>query len=186
MYEEGEIGFAEIPLWIAIGGSLGSLGGWYIGLGQRLQAVWDQGIPYGTFVINITACVIIGFTLAFLGRRTGLNPAWKFPRFPLVSWAHIARSPPLSGRLSRTVQTGSLFQSPDCTVVLSVVARSCGCLVRSPDCGSYAMRANKMMNYTSVLQVRGESVCPFCRFLKDFQAALLFSLAGENTDPSSL
>jgi CrcB protein len=34
--------------------------------------------PYGTFVINITACVIIGFSLAFLGRRTELNPAWRF------------------------------------------------------------------------------------------------------------
>ena len=34
--------------------------------------------PYGTFVINITACVIIGFSLAFLGRRAELNPAWRF------------------------------------------------------------------------------------------------------------
>jgi CrcB protein len=34
--------------------------------------------PYGTFVINITACVIIGFSLAFLGRRTDMNPAWRF------------------------------------------------------------------------------------------------------------
>ena len=34
--------------------------------------------PYGTFVINITACVIIGFFLAFLGRRTELSPAWRF------------------------------------------------------------------------------------------------------------
>ncbi len=32
----------------------------------------------GTFVINITACVIIGFSLAFLGRRTDMNPAWRF------------------------------------------------------------------------------------------------------------
>jgi fluoride exporter len=34
--------------------------------------------PYGTFVINITACVIIGFSLAFLGKRTELSPAWRF------------------------------------------------------------------------------------------------------------
>jgi CrcB protein len=34
--------------------------------------------PYGTFVINMTACVIIGFSLAFLGRRTDMNPAWRF------------------------------------------------------------------------------------------------------------
>ena len=34
--------------------------------------------PFGTFVINITACIIIGFSLAFLAKRTELNPAWRF------------------------------------------------------------------------------------------------------------
>ena len=34
--------------------------------------------PYGTFVINMTACVIIGFSLTFLAERTDLNPAWRF------------------------------------------------------------------------------------------------------------
>ncbi len=34
--------------------------------------------PYGTFVINITACVIIGFTLTYFGKRADLNPAWRF------------------------------------------------------------------------------------------------------------
>lgn len=34
--------------------------------------------PYGTFVINLTACVIIGFSLTWLDRRTGMNPAWRF------------------------------------------------------------------------------------------------------------
>ncbi len=34
--------------------------------------------PYGTFVINLTACVIIGFSMTFLARRTELNPAWRF------------------------------------------------------------------------------------------------------------
>ena len=41
------------------------------------------------------------------------------------------------------------------------------------------------MNYTSILQVLGESGCPFCRFMKDVQAAALAD-AGENTDPSSV
>jgi CrcB protein len=34
--------------------------------------------PYGTFVINITACMIIGFSLTFLAKRADLNPAWRF------------------------------------------------------------------------------------------------------------
>jgi CrcB protein len=34
--------------------------------------------PYGTLVVNLTACVIIGFSLTYLGRRADLNPAWRF------------------------------------------------------------------------------------------------------------
>ena len=29
-------------------------------------------------VINITACVIIGFTLTYFGKRADLSPAWRF------------------------------------------------------------------------------------------------------------
>jgi CrcB protein len=34
--------------------------------------------PYGTFFINISACVIIGFSMGFLGKRADLSPAWRF------------------------------------------------------------------------------------------------------------
>jgi CrcB protein len=63
-------------LFIAIGGSLGSLARYWIGstVANRLGTKF----PYGTFVINITACIIIGFSLAFLAKRTELNPAWRF------------------------------------------------------------------------------------------------------------
>jgi hypothetical protein len=35
------------------------------------------------------------------------------------------------------------------------------------------MRTNKVLNYESILQVLGEAGCPFCRFMKNFQSALL-------------
>lgn len=35
------------------------------------------------------------------------------------------------------------------------------------------MRANKILNYESILQVLDETGCPLCRFMKNFQAALL-------------
>lgn len=35
------------------------------------------------------------------------------------------------------------------------------------------MRASKIMNYESILQALDESGCPFCRFMKNFQASLL-------------
>jgi fluoride exporter len=63
-------------LWIAIGGSLGSLARYWVG--TFVAGRMGTKFPYGTFVINITACVIIGFSLALLGRRTEMNPAWRF------------------------------------------------------------------------------------------------------------
>lgn len=63
-------------LLIAVGGALGSIARYWVGstVGGRM----GTRFPYGTFVINITACVLIGFTLTFLARRTALNPAWRF------------------------------------------------------------------------------------------------------------
>jgi fluoride exporter len=34
--------------------------------------------PYGTFVINLTACIILGFSLTYLGRRLEMSPAWRY------------------------------------------------------------------------------------------------------------
>lgn len=63
-------------LLIALGGSLGAIARYWVG-----SAVADRmgtKFPYGTFVINITACLMIGFSLVFLGRRAELNTAWRF------------------------------------------------------------------------------------------------------------
>jgi CrcB protein len=61
---------------IAIGGALGSLARYWVG--TTVAGRLGTRFPYGTFVINITACIIIGFSLAFLGRRSELSPAWRF------------------------------------------------------------------------------------------------------------
>ncbi len=63
-------------LLIAAGGALGSIARYWVGatVGSRM----GTRFPYGTFVINLTACVIIGFTLTYLGRRLELNPAWRY------------------------------------------------------------------------------------------------------------
>jgi len=63
-------------LFIAVGGALGSLTRFWVG--STIASRMGTRFPYGTFVINITACIIIGFSLAFLGSRTELNPAWRF------------------------------------------------------------------------------------------------------------
>ncbi len=62
-------------LLIAIGGALGSATRYLVGsvVANRMGSRFS----YGTFVINLTACLIIGFSLTWMGRRTGINPAWR-------------------------------------------------------------------------------------------------------------
>ena len=61
---------------IAFGGALGSMARYWVGstIGSRMGTKF----PYGTFVINITACVIIGFSLTLLAKRVEINSAWRF------------------------------------------------------------------------------------------------------------
>lgn len=63
-------------LLVAFGGALGSVARYWVGstIGSRMGTKF----PYGTFVINITACVIIGFTLTFMAKRVEINSAWRF------------------------------------------------------------------------------------------------------------
>jgi fluoride exporter len=61
---------------IALGGGLGSIARYWVG--STVAGRLGTRFPYGTFVINITACVLLGFAMTYLGKRTGLNPSWRF------------------------------------------------------------------------------------------------------------
>jgi CrcB protein len=63
-------------LLIAFGGALGSMVRYWVG--STIAGRVGTKFPYGTFVINITACMIIGFSLTFLSKRADLSPAWRF------------------------------------------------------------------------------------------------------------
>lgn len=63
-------------IFIAIGGSLGAIARY--GVGAAVASRLGTRFPYGTLIINITACIIIGFAMTFLGKRADLNPAWRF------------------------------------------------------------------------------------------------------------
>lgn len=63
-------------LLVALGGALGSIARFWVG-----SAVTDRmgtRFPYGTIVINVTACILIGFFMAFLDRRGETDLAWRF------------------------------------------------------------------------------------------------------------
>lgn len=63
-------------LLIAIGGAIGSMLRYFIGA-QAAQRFGPR-FPVGTLFINISACLIIGFSVEFLNRHTEMNPAWRF------------------------------------------------------------------------------------------------------------
>jgi len=63
-------------LLIALGGALGSIARYWVG--STVAGRMGIRFPYGTLLVNLTACLIIGFSLTYLGRRADLNPAWRF------------------------------------------------------------------------------------------------------------
>ena len=63
-------------LLIAAGGALGALTRYWVS--ATISGRMGTRFPWGTFVINLTACVIIGFTLTFLGKRVELSPVWRY------------------------------------------------------------------------------------------------------------
>ena len=63
-------------LLIAAGGAAGSILRYWVG--STVSGRMGTRFPFGTLVINLTACVIIGFSLTYLGKRADLNPAWRF------------------------------------------------------------------------------------------------------------
>jgi CrcB protein len=62
-------------LWVALGGALGSVARFAVGL--WIYERMGTRFPYGTFVINISGCFIIGFALTVLDDRMGLPPQWR-------------------------------------------------------------------------------------------------------------
>jgi CrcB protein len=67
-------------LLIALGGALGSAARYWTG--ATIASRMGSRFPFGTLVVNITACVILGFSLTLLAKRTDLNPAWRY-LFPI-------------------------------------------------------------------------------------------------------
>jgi CrcB protein len=63
-------------LFIALGGALGSIARFWVG--TTVAGKMGTRFPFGTLVINITACFIIGISLEILNRHANLNPSWRF------------------------------------------------------------------------------------------------------------
>jgi CrcB protein len=61
---------------IAIGGAAGALARYQ--LAAMVQARIPVGFPLGTFVVNITGCLVMGVAMTLLTERLVVHPNWRF------------------------------------------------------------------------------------------------------------
>jgi fluoride exporter len=111
---------------IAMGGSLGALARYFVdsALTDRLGARF----PYGTLIVNVSACLLLGFSLTFLGRRTELSLAWRF-FFPIGFIGAYSTFSTLEWETFSTLQAGALLSASLYVVsslVLGLLAIWCG------------------------------------------------------------
>lgn len=63
-------------LLIAAGGALGSIARYWITASVTNRT--GMRFPYGTLVVNISACFVIGFCLSVLHNRPEFHPSWRY------------------------------------------------------------------------------------------------------------
>lgn len=61
---------------IAVGGAIGSMLRYWVG--AYVSGRMGARFPYGTFVINITACFLIGLVMTVLAEKTQWSPNWRY------------------------------------------------------------------------------------------------------------
>jgi CrcB protein len=115
--------------YIAIGGALGSLARFWVD--TVVAARLGTRFPYGTFLVNMSACLLIGFSLTFLTRRIDLNPEWRF-LVPIGFLGAYSTFSSYEWEIFSTLRSGHLSVAALYAVgsiVLGVVAVGCGVLL---------------------------------------------------------
>ena len=116
-------------LYIAAGGALGSLARYWVG--SAVANRMGTRFPYGTFIVNISACLILGFFLTLLGKRPGVGPEWRF-LIPIGFVGAYSTFSTFEWETFSNLQTGAfliagLYVVSSC--VLGLVAVWCGMLL---------------------------------------------------------
>ncbi len=93
-------------LLIALGGALGSVARFWVG--STVSGRMGIKFPYGTLIVNLTACAILGFTLTYLGKRADLNPAWRF-LFPVGFIGAFSTFSTFEWETLSTMRSGAFF-----------------------------------------------------------------------------
>lgn len=63
-------------LLIAAGGALGSVARYFVG--SQIAERTNARFFYGTFVVNMSACLLIGFFITLLSKHVDLSPDWRY------------------------------------------------------------------------------------------------------------
>lgn len=116
-------------LFIALGGALGSIARFWVG--STVAGRLGTKFPYGTFVINITACIIIGFSLTFLGRHAEFSPAWRF-LVPVGFVGAYSTFSTFEWEMFSSLQTGAFLIAGSYVVlslILGLIGVWCGVLI---------------------------------------------------------
>ncbi|MDF2381059.1 fluoride efflux transporter CrcB [Nostoc ellipsosporum NOK] len=109
-------------LLVGLGGGLGSMARY---LCQRWMAIYyPHSFPFGTFIVNITGCFLIGLLWGLSLRPNGLNEGWRlffmtgicggFTTFSAFSMESL--------QLLRAEKTGLFMLYVVCSVILGLVA----------------------------------------------------------------
>jgi CrcB protein len=61
---------------IALGGALGALARYQVAL--SIQSRIPSAFPWGTFVVNISGCFVMGAITSVLSQRIGLSENWRY------------------------------------------------------------------------------------------------------------
>jgi len=63
-------------LWlVALGGAIGAVA--RATLSTAIHARWPSSLPWGTIVVNLTGCLMLGLLAGYLESRPHLNPTWR-------------------------------------------------------------------------------------------------------------
>jgi len=61
---------------IAVGGAIGAIARYQVA--AMVQARVPVGFPYGTFLVNVSGCLIMGFVTPLLTARLVVHPNWRY------------------------------------------------------------------------------------------------------------
>lgn len=61
---------------IALGGALGAIARYQVA--SMIQARIPAGFPWGTFVVNVTGCLVMGVAATLLSERLVVHPNWRY------------------------------------------------------------------------------------------------------------